>query len=106
LGTVLQWSQSHTSENCFVGVFLETVGLPIPGEIVLLSAGAMIFSHSTSLPEVMLAGVLAAVSGDLFLFSWAEESLKMRSARSSRPIAGGAIALWDRHIARNKRDDF
>lgn len=68
MGTALQWFQNHTVVMVLLGVFLETVGLPIPGEIVLLSAGALVFSHSASLAEVMLAGTLAAVSGDLLLF--------------------------------------
>ncbi len=68
MGAVLQWFQSYTAVMVFLGVFLETVGLPIPGEIVLLSAGAMAFSHTASVAEVILAGILAAVLGDLLLF--------------------------------------
>jgi len=78
---ILQWFQSYTSAKVFAGVFLETVGLPIPAEIVLLSAGAIVPPHSTSLLEVVLAGILAAVSGDLLLFFFGRRITEDRERR-------------------------
>jgi membrane protein DedA with SNARE-associated domain len=81
MANTIQWFQSYTSAKVFAGVFLETVGLPIPAEIVLLIAGAIVTPHSASLLEVVLAGILAAVSGDLFLFFFGRRITEDRERR-------------------------
>jgi membrane protein DedA with SNARE-associated domain len=66
--TILAWVQNHRHVVVVLAVFLETAGVPIPGEIVLLIAGALSFSQAGGLVTVILAGSLAAVLGDLMLF--------------------------------------
>jgi len=52
----------------FLGVFLDTVGLPFPSEIVLFIAGALSFDDRMSLLMVILLGTTAAVLGDSLMF--------------------------------------
>jgi len=52
----------------FLGVFLDTVGLPFPSEIVLFIAGALSFSGEMNLLIVVLLGTVAAVLGDSVMF--------------------------------------
>jgi membrane protein DedA with SNARE-associated domain len=52
----------------FLGVFLDTVGLPFPSEIALFIAGALSFDDRMSLLMVILLGTVAAVLGDSVMF--------------------------------------
>src|SRR3712207_8915307 len=47
----------------FLGVMLEGVGLPLPGETVLITAGALAHRGSLTLWESMAMGSLGAVMG-------------------------------------------
>ena len=47
----------------FLGVMLEGVGLPLPGETVLIAAGALAHRGSLTLWETMVMGGLGAVMG-------------------------------------------
>jgi undecaprenyl-diphosphatase len=47
----------------FLGVMLEGVGLPLPGETVLITAGALAHRGSLTLWETMVMGSLGAVMG-------------------------------------------
>ena len=47
----------------FLGVMLEGVGLPLPGETVLITAGALAHRGSLTLWETMVMGGLGAVMG-------------------------------------------
>ncbi len=47
----------------FVGVMLEGVGIPLPGETFLIAAGALAHRGSLSLWETMAFGALGAVMG-------------------------------------------
>lgn len=47
----------------FLGVLLEGVGLPLPGETVLIAAGALAHQGSLTLWETMVLGSLGAVVG-------------------------------------------
>ncbi len=47
----------------FLGVMLEGVGLPLPGETVLITAGALAHRGSLALWETMVMGSLGAVMG-------------------------------------------
>jgi membrane protein DedA with SNARE-associated domain len=47
----------------FLGVMLEGVGLPLPGETVLITAGALAHRGSLTLWETMVVGSLGAVMG-------------------------------------------
>jgi membrane protein DedA with SNARE-associated domain len=47
----------------FLGVALEGVGIPLPGETVLITAGALVHRGSLTLWETMVMGSLGAVMG-------------------------------------------
>lgn len=48
----------------FVGVFLENVGIPVPGETVLLAAGFLSKQHVLRLGIVIPCAIVAAILGD------------------------------------------
>ncbi|MBI3494180.1 MAG: DedA family protein, partial [Acidobacteria bacterium] len=48
----------------FVGVFLENMGLPVPGETVLLAGGALAHLGSLSIEWVVATAIVAAILGD------------------------------------------
>jgi membrane protein DedA with SNARE-associated domain len=48
----------------FVGVFLENVGVPVPGETVLLAGSALAHFGQLSLPLVIATATTAAILGD------------------------------------------
>src|SRR6266849_11187346 len=48
----------------FVGVFLENVGIPVPGETVLLAACFMAKQHALRLAVVIPCAIVAAILGD------------------------------------------
>src|SRR5579859_3494725 len=48
----------------FGGVFLENIGIPIPGETVLLAAGFLAKQHALHLPYVIAVAAIAAICGD------------------------------------------
>lgn len=50
----------------FVGVFLENLGIPIPGETVLLAAGFFAKQGTLRLTIVIPCAIIAAISGDNF----------------------------------------
>ncbi|MBC7460656.1 MAG: DedA family protein [Thermoleophilia bacterium] len=50
----------------FVGVFLESAGVPVPGETVLVAAGVLAERGSISLAQAIAVGVSAAILGDQF----------------------------------------
>jgi membrane protein DedA with SNARE-associated domain len=47
----------------FLGVTLEGVGIPLPGETVLITAGALVHRGSLTLWETMVMGSLGAIVG-------------------------------------------
>lgn len=48
----------------FLGVLLESVGVPLPGETILLASGALVHQGYLDLGDVIVSGVLGAVVGD------------------------------------------
>lgn len=48
----------------FLGIFLENVGIPVPGETVLLAAGFLAKQHTLRIGLVILVAMLAAILGD------------------------------------------
>ena len=48
----------------FFGVMLESAGVPLPGETVLIAAGALVHRGVLGLGETLLFGILGAVVGD------------------------------------------
>lgn len=49
----------------FIGMFLESAYIPVPSEIILPYAGYLVYSHRTTMPEAMLAGLLGGMAGSL-----------------------------------------
>lgn len=50
----------------FLGVFLENLGIPVPGETVLLAAGFFSREHMLRIEYVIPCAIVAAISGDNF----------------------------------------
>jgi membrane protein DedA with SNARE-associated domain len=48
----------------FFGVMLEGTGVPLPGETVLIAAGALVHRRVLDLGDTLLFGILGAVIGD------------------------------------------
>ena len=48
----------------FLGVFLESAGVPVPGETILLGAGLFAYQGMFTLPWVIIVGIAAAILGD------------------------------------------
>jgi membrane protein DedA with SNARE-associated domain len=48
----------------FFGVMLESVGIPLPGETILIAAGVMVQQGHLDLGDAIIFGILGAVIGD------------------------------------------
>jgi membrane protein DedA with SNARE-associated domain len=48
----------------FLGVLLESVGIPLPGETILIASGVMVQQGHLDLGDAILFGILGAVVGD------------------------------------------
>lgn len=82
--TVFQVLQRHLYGAVFLGIFLETAGFPLPGEIILLTAGALSASGSPRLAGIIAIGTIAAVSGDFLLFLLGRKITEDRERRLIR----------------------
>lgn len=56
--------ESYAYGAIFVAVLLDTIGLPVPGEVVLLAAGFLVSSGRIELIPTILLAALGAVLGD------------------------------------------
>lgn len=65
---ILHSFHNHEYISVFLLVFLDTVGLPIPAELALFTAGALLYGHPMALASVIVIGATAAVMGDALLF--------------------------------------
>lgn len=70
----------------FFGVMLESSGVPIPGETILVASGVMVQQGRLELPYVILLGILAAVVGDQIGY-WA-------GRKGGRPF----VLRWGRYV--------
>jgi len=61
---LLHWLESHGYAGLAIGVFLESTGVPIPGETALLVAAFAAAKGSLSLPYVILVAAGAGILGD------------------------------------------
>ncbi|MBI4489394.1 MAG: DedA family protein [Deltaproteobacteria bacterium] len=61
--------ESHGYGVVFVGLTLDMMGLPFPGEIVLLWAGFLIFLGVLEFPYVVLLATAAVLIGESFTYS-------------------------------------
>jgi membrane protein DedA with SNARE-associated domain len=59
-----RWVAEYGYYTVFVMVFIETAGIPLPGETTLLLAGAAASAGSLSYPLVVIVGAVAAIFGD------------------------------------------
>jgi membrane protein DedA with SNARE-associated domain len=48
----------------FFGVMLESAGVPLPGETVLIAAGALVHKGVLDFKDTLFFGILGAVTGD------------------------------------------
>ena len=48
----------------FLGVMLESTGVPLPGETILIAAGALVHKGVLDLGDALFFGILGAVIGD------------------------------------------
>lgn len=60
--------ESHAHLVIFVVILLDTVGLPVPGEVFLLAAGFLVSSGKSSLLPTILMAASGAVLGDTVTF--------------------------------------
>lgn len=56
--------ESYAYEAIFAAVLLDTIGLPVPGEVVLLAAGFLVSTGRIELIPAILVAALGAVLGD------------------------------------------
>jgi len=61
--------ESHGYWVVFVGLTLDMMGLPFPGEVVLLWAGFLIFLGVLQFPYVVLLATVAVLIGESFTYS-------------------------------------
>src|SRR5438270_8614955 len=48
----------------FLGVLLESTGVPLPGETILIASGALVQQGHLDLGDVIVFGILGAIVGD------------------------------------------
>jgi undecaprenyl-diphosphatase len=73
----------------FFGVMLESMGVPIPGETILLAAGVLVQRGSLDPGDAVAFGVLGAVAGDQLGY-WI-------GRRGGRPF----VLRWGRVVAQS-----
>lgn len=64
----IQPLQDHGYLTIFVGLLLEYLGLPIPGELILIFFGTLVYWGKLQLWIVLATGLTAALLGDHFWF--------------------------------------
>jgi membrane protein DedA with SNARE-associated domain len=65
--TSLEWLQSYTYAVVFIGILIDATGLPFPGRLLLVAAGALTRSDYGA---VMIVIALAASAAMLMDFAW------------------------------------
>jgi membrane protein DedA with SNARE-associated domain len=64
VGDLLQLIGRHGYLVVFFGVMLESAGVPLPGETVLITAGALVHRRVLDLGDTLVFGILGAAIGD------------------------------------------
>jgi membrane protein DedA with SNARE-associated domain len=64
----MQLLQDHGYLTVFFGLLLEYLGLPIPGELILIFYGTSVYTGKLDLWIVLITGLTAALLGDHFWF--------------------------------------
>ena len=70
----------------FFGVMAESAGIPLPGETILIAAGALVHHGTLNAGEVLLFGILGAIIGDQIGY-WA-------GRKGGRPF----VLRWGRYV--------
>jgi membrane protein DedA with SNARE-associated domain len=90
----------------FFGVMLESAGVPLPGETVLIAAGALVHRGVLNFGEVLFFGILGAVVGDQIGYGVGRFGGRPFVLRWGRYLfvtperLGRAEAFFDRHGGR------
>jgi membrane protein DedA with SNARE-associated domain len=88
----------------FLGVMLEGVGIPLPGETVLIAAGALAHRGSLTLWETMAFGGLGAVMGGQVMYRQLKQSAcrfqakldRLRGHMTACPVSARSLSTGDR----------
>jgi membrane protein DedA with SNARE-associated domain len=64
LSDILSLIGQYTYLAVFLGVMLESAGVPLPGETVLIASGALVHEGILDPGDALLFGILGAVTGD------------------------------------------
>ncbi len=64
----MQFLQDHGYLTVFFGLLVEYLGLPIPGDLMLLFFGGLVYWGRLELPIVLAAGLAAVLLGDHFWY--------------------------------------
>jgi membrane protein DedA with SNARE-associated domain len=99
----------------FFGVMLESTGVPVPGETVLIAAGALVHKGVLDLGDALFFGILGAVIGDQigywvgrfggrpFLLRWGRYALitpeRLGHAEAFFARHGGRAVFFARFVA-------
>ena len=84
--TIAQWPSIYGYVVLFLVVFAENVGLPVPGETMVLAAGMLASRPDASLtvPGVIVTTIIAAVLGDNLGFWLGRRWARARIERGGR----------------------
>lgn len=64
IATLLDWLVAHTYLVVFVGALIDATGLPFPGRVLLVAAGAVAGAHDLSVGAVVALGAAGAMLTD------------------------------------------
>lgn len=73
--------ESHAHLAIFLVILLDTIGLPVPGEVFLLAAGFLVSAGKASLLPTILMAAVGAVLGDMVTFGLGRLAGKRRLIR-------------------------
>src|SRR5437867_6299249 len=88
-----------------LGVFLENLGVPVPGETILLAAGFFARRGNLRLVDVMVIGAIAAILGDNFGYFIGRRGGRAFVLRYGRylGLTPERLASVDRFFARDRK---
>jgi membrane protein DedA with SNARE-associated domain len=67
--TLIDWLASHTYPIVFVGTLIDASGLPFPGRLLLIAAGAVAGTGRRNLAVIILVGAVAAMMMDTLWYA-------------------------------------
>jgi membrane-associated protein len=95
---IIGWLSAHTYPVVFVGTLIDALGVPFPGRLLLVAAGALAGTGGRSIVAIIVLGAMAAALMDHVWYlagSWGGERL----LRVCRRVTGRAVV--DSEIARD-----